>query len=139
MRHEVFDVKAAELIVLSYLPVGSDDSGNEAHRKGIHQVKRVHTGLEQGVKDLIICRQLGQDAATEGPAGLGLGIMVAVPALITAETLVRPAISDPVSAMKTYRNSPHVFLLISHLIDFQSKMTYITETGNSLMKKFLFL
>ena len=41
-----------------------------------------------------------------------------VPAIITAELLVHPAIRYPVTAMKTFRHMPDYFLIVFHPLEF---------------------
>ena len=62
-----------------------------------------------------------------------------VPAIITAELLVHPAIRYPVTAMKTFRHMPDYFLIVFHPLDFLSNMRTRNLASNIREAVFLFL
>ena len=75
-----------------------------------HQVCQLHRGLprlDKLLENLVVPRQAVHYLSPVGPAHLGQIIIMSDLTFVAAELLVRPAISDPVSAFQTDR---HVLL-----------------------------
>ena len=69
--------------------------------KGIH---RSHPSLHQTVKNVIIPGQCLQHPSFIGSPRLDLGVIMLIPALVAAEFLISPPVSDLMSALQTDRH-----------------------------------
>jgi hypothetical protein len=68
--------------------------------------------IQYGYKDFIIMVQLLQHLSAEGSAAFSLSVVMPGPAFFTAELLVGPAVSDPVSALKADRHMSYMTFII---------------------------
>lgn len=124
--------------MLPYPLVRCNDRGGKAHSHEIDQIDRIHAGLHQFIKQIIIGRQQRHYLATICPSSLCLGIIMPVAALVTAITLVSPAIPYLYPTMKTPRQYPYYLLLVTHFF-FQANIIRMSQSSNSRTKVFLFL
>lgn len=115
-----------------------NDRGRKAHGHKIDQIHRVYAGLHQFIKQIIIGRQQRHYLAPICPSGLCLSIVMPVTALVTAITLVSPAIPYLHTAMKTPRQDPYYLLLVTHFF-FQPNIIRMSRNSNSRTTIFLFL
>ena len=86
---------------------------DKAFRNQVGNFCRLDSQPQHLLQNRIIPGQHGHDFSSVGPAVFCHLIIVTVLALLTAELLVRPAILDLISTLKTHRHFLH-FLRIFH-------------------------
>ena len=118
--------------------IRSDHSRDKAHIDSIKNINACYPCLEQAIQNVIISEQLREDFSSEPPTCLGLGIVMTVPAIITAISFVCPSISYLLSAMKTFGQMSDYFLSISHLPVFSVKSGYKKHAFKYLSADFSF-
>lgn len=123
--HSVFYVKACELIMPAGPCIRSHYSGYKPHGHEISQGNRLHARLHKDRQKLIVRRQTGKHPSPEGPPVFSLRIIMLHPAFLAAELLVRPAITDLVTAMQAMRYLPRFPYILHTVTIFMSGPTQL--------------
>ena len=98
--------------MLSGTSVRSDYSRHKPHRKQINKFDRICSILEQGVKNLIVPVYYRYDLVLKRACSSRLAVVMPGLAILTAELLIGPAITDPVAAFKADRHFSYAFLIL---------------------------
>lgn len=110
--HYIFYIIASKDIVLSSPSVRSHHPRNKSDCHQIHKIDRVRTFLKQSIQNFIISVNYGYDLALDCARGYRYAVMMSGLAVITAEFLICPSISDRASALQTKRRFSYVSLVL---------------------------
>ena len=126
--------------MLSHALVGGHHAGHKTHAYCNDHLYGCDSCLEQIVKNLIVCHQLGKYLPSVCSARLCLLVVVTVLAVVAAELLVCASILDLLAAVQTFWQVSCDFFIVCHpYCIFCQRWIQPSLSQTPRMKVFLFL
>ena len=98
--------------MLAHASVRGDHPRHESHCLQIHQIYGISTFLQQRIKYIIVPAYDGNDLVPERTGRLCPGIMMFGFTVLTAESLIRPAVTYLIAALQADGHFPYVLLVL---------------------------